>query len=145
MFSFSDSVDINAPVERVYEILVDFKKYRSFNPPELRKVKIISISETRAEVNYSVGNSLITTDYTLDYKLIPNRSLRWKLIEGSVIIKNSGTWELTSLDNKITRAALKCRVDCSFFVPSSIIFGPLSEGTPKMLIKLQKIAEKSME
>ncbi|MBN1363966.1 MAG: SRPBCC family protein [Syntrophaceae bacterium] len=141
MFSFSDSVVINAPAERVYKILIDFKNYRQINPPELKKIKIISMTDNRAKVNFLVGNSLISTDYTLDYKLIPNKLLEWRLIDGAIIIKNSGKWELTSLDKKATKAAFKFRVDCSFFVPSSVALGPFEKGAPKTLAKVKKMAE----
>lgn len=142
MFSFSESLDIKAPVERVYKILVDFKNYRKFNPPELKKVTVVSLTENHAEVNYALSSMRITTDCTLDYKLIPNKSLKWKLVDGAVFKHNSGTWDLTSVDKNVTRVALKTKVEFSFFVPSSIFEKQLSESTPKMLSNLVKLAEK---
>jgi coenzyme Q-binding protein COQ10 len=143
MFSYSQSVEINAAVEQVYEILVDFQSYKKF-APELKKVEVISQTETKAEVEFTI-RALMTAHYTLSYKLIPNTSIKWKLVEGDFITRYGGSWELESIGKNKTRATIKVKVDFSFFVPSSIFESQLEERSPKMLSKLIKIAEKSKE
>jgi coenzyme Q-binding protein COQ10 len=129
MFSFSESVEINAPVERVYEILVDFKNYRKF-ASELKKIKIVSQTKTHAEVQFTIS-SILTAHYTLDYKFEENTSIRWKLIEGDFIKKYGGSWKLTSIGENKTIAEINVKIDFSFFVPSSIVESQLEERSPK--------------
>jgi ribosome-associated toxin RatA of RatAB toxin-antitoxin module len=143
MFSFSESVEINAPVERVYGILVDFKNYRKF-ASELKKIKIVSQTKTHAEVQFTIS-SIMTAHYTLDYKFVENASIRWKLIKGDFIKKYGGSWKLTSVGANKTIAEIKVKIDFSFFVPTSIVESQLEERSPKMISKLIKIAEKSVK
>ncbi|MBN1363428.1 MAG: SRPBCC family protein [Syntrophaceae bacterium] len=142
MFSYSKEAEINAPIERVYQVMVDWKNYRRLFPSELRKIKIISETDTSAKVNYTV-KYIMTVNYTIEYKAILNKSLKWKLTEeGSILKKDSGSVELTSLGKNLTKGVLRAKFDFAFFVPTLLVENRLTESFDIMLNNVKKIAEK---
>jgi hypothetical protein len=142
MFSYSKVAEINAPIQRVYGVLVDWKNYRRLCPPELKKIKVISAADESAEINFVV-KYLMTVDYVMLYKLVPGHSVRWRLSEeGSVLKKNSGSVELESHGRNMTKAVIRARIEFGFFVPTVLFENKLKESSVIMLDNLKKLSEK---
>jgi coenzyme Q-binding protein COQ10 len=143
MFSFSKSIKINAPIEIVYEVLTDFQNYRQLQT-ELRRVKVVSQTETRAEVKFSV-RMILQFKYKLNFKLEPNKSIKWELKKGEFQNENSGYWRLKSLEKNLTSASFKIDIDFPFWLPTIVLEGSLEDMMDKMVSKVKKVSEKAAD
>lgn len=132
MITAEKSIDIDAPIERVFEVVSDFADYPSFQP-EVEAAKVIKKTAKTATVAFTM-NLLQRVNYTLKFNLKGPTSIVWEFVEGDSLFKdNSGEWRLKKLDTKSTNVTYKISVDLSLWIPSFIVQSLLDEQLPKML------------
>ncbi|MFA4875236.1 MAG: SRPBCC family protein [bacterium] len=140
MVTFSQSIAIKAPIQRVYEVISDFARYPDFLE-EIEGAEVVSSGKNKARVAFAL-NLMTKVHYTLDFKLKPPSSIKWTLVEGEFMKGNDGSWELASLENNLTDAKFSTEVEFPFWVPKSMAEEVLSSGMPKMLEGFKREAER---
>jgi len=140
MPSAEQSIAVNAPIEKVFEMITDFETYPDFQP-EIVSAETLKKSTTSAEVAFSM-NMIQKVDYILKFKLKKPKSITWEFVEGDSILKdNSGSWKLESLEPNLTDVTYKMNVELNMWLPTSVIDSLLADHIPKMLERFKERAE----
>ena len=128
--SVSDSIDISASAEEIFDVAIDLEKYPEWNA----NIKKVEVKESDDEgrpttVWMQVDAKIKTVSYTLayDYSNAPD-SFSWSLIEGDV--KDlSGSYEFDEFDD-VTEVRYETSIDPGFPVP-----GMLKRQAQKQIVK----------
>lgn len=139
MSSAKASIEINAPIKTVYEVISDFESYPEFLP-ETRKVIVEKESSKSAIVTFTI-NLIKKITYTLDVKLHPEKGLEWKLEKGEIMKKNNGSWKLTPTHNGGTKAHYEIEMDFGGVVPKAISNKLIGTNLPTMMKQFRDRAE----
>jgi uncharacterized membrane protein len=100
----SSSITIDAPPERVMEVIADFPAY----PEWAEQVKTIEVLDKdgagRAErVRFTMDAGPIKDSYTLDYTWAPDgRSVSWTLVKGQIQRAQNGSYVLAGSPQQTT-------------------------------------------
>lgn len=135
------SVVINVPPAKLLEVINDFESYPQFLP-EVKKISISNRTPTSADVSYEI-DVVKTLRYTLRIETVENGT-RWSFLKGDLFKKNSGSWQLESIeDGKKTKATYSLDIEFGGFIPiPSAITGKLTEKSlPGLLDNFKKRAE----
>ena len=118
--SVSDSIDIAASAEEIFNVATDLEKYPEWNA----NIKKVEVKESDAEgrptkVWMQVDAKIKTVSYTLayDYSEAPE-SFSWDLIDGDVK-ELSGSYVFDEFDD-VTEVRYETRVDPGFPMPGMI-------------------------
>lgn len=131
-------IDIEAPIDVVYEVISDFESYPEFLS-ETKKVKIQSANGKSAKVTFNI-NLIKKISYTLDIKFSPNKGLTWKLLEGDLMKKNTGKWKL-SHKKGVTKAVYEIDMEFTGLVPKAISNRLIGSSLPTMMKAFRDRAE----
>jgi len=135
----SKSILINAPIEKVHKIVVDFEDYPDYFP-EVREAHIIKRSKTHPEVHF-VFHVVTTINCYLKFTLGPHE-IKWTLIKGDFMQANDGEWKLESKGKNKTKATYAVEIVPSRWVPDAIIEELIIKNAPNMLMHLKEKCEK---
>lgn len=124
------SIDINAPVKRVYEVISDFEAYPEFLT-ETKDVVIEKATDKSALVVFTISVIKKIT-YKLDIKMTPPKGISWKLVNGDMMKKNNGRWKLTEQDG-VTKAEYEIDMDFGGMVPKAISSKLIGSNLPAMM------------
>ena len=86
------SIDIQAPLKTVYEVISDFEAYPEFLS-ETKQVVVEKKSGKQARVSFTL-QLIKKINYTLDIKLNPPHGLSWSLVQGDIMKSNTGHWKI---------------------------------------------------
>lgn len=113
----SDSIDVKASTEDIFEVAIDFERYPEWNP----QIKAVEVRERddegrAVEVWYEVDARIKVVKYVLgyDYSDAPE-SFSWDLIEGDVKAL-SGSYSFDEFDD-VTEVTYEMTIDPGFPVP----------------------------
>jgi coenzyme Q-binding protein COQ10 len=112
------TIDINAPSEVLYGIIVDYSRYPEFIK-EMESAEIVGRNGNRVKVRYTL-NVIKKISYVLEHEESPSRSLRWWLVESRWMKRSDGSWDLEDLGDGRTRATYTAAVDPRVLVPGRI-------------------------
>ena len=128
--SVSDSIDIEASAEEIFEVATDLAKYPEWNA----NIKKVEIKESDGEgrptkVWMQVDAKVKTVSYTLeyDYSQAPE-TFSWSLVEGDVK-ELSGSYTFDEFDD-VTEVRYETRVDPGFPIP-----GVIKRQAQKQIVK----------
>jgi len=133
------SIDIEAPIKQVFEVISDFEAYPDFLP-ETREVVIEKQSGKQARVTFTI-NLIKKISYTLDIKLNPPNGLSWSLVEGDLMKANNGQWKLQETKKGITNAVYEIDMDLGGMVPKAISNKLIGSNLPTMMKQFKDRAE----
>jgi len=138
MAGASRSIVINAPIEKVFDIVTDFDKYPEF-VPDLAGIKVKSKNGNVAEVTFTI-NVMMKISYTL--RLVETRPTKvdWTLVDGQMMKTNEGGWLLEDQSGK-TKATYTVDVGLKGLVPKSVVNTLVDVNLPKMLEAFKRRAE----
>ena len=118
--SVSDSIDIEASAEEIFEVATDLEKYPQWNA-NIKKVEVRESDEDGrpTKVWMQVDAKVKTVAYTLeyDYSDAPE-SFSWHLLEGDVK-ELSGSYTFDEFDD-VTEVRYETKVDPGFPIPGII-------------------------
>ena len=130
MAGCKESVEIDAPVERVYELLVDFDRYSEFMPG-VRETIVLDREDDMAIVEFSI-KVIKEFNYTLRFTFAPPEELSWTYVGGD--FKNiTGGWTLERVGGGKSRATYTVDIDGGFFIPKAISNQLLKFNVPELL------------
>jgi len=136
----TETIKIKAPIQVVYDCIVDFAAYPKFLS-EMKEVKVNMMEDKQMEVGFKI-NLIKEVAYTLRFELDPPTGVYWKLKRGDMMKTNTGSWELTMIDDHLTDAKYTIDMDFSLWVPKAITNTLVEKSLPKTLKAFKKRAEK---
>jgi len=134
------SVVIDAPPERVFDVIVDYDHYAEFLP-EVKEAKSSGRRGNEVDVHYGI-DLVKRIHYTLHMVEDRPRSVRWTFVKGEVMRDNRGSWTLEPTTEGKTRATYTIEVGVGPLVPRAIVNALVDQSLPKMLEAFKKRAEK---
>jgi ribosome-associated toxin RatA of RatAB toxin-antitoxin module len=131
-------IEINAPIEKVYSVIRNFSAYPEFIPST--KSAEEDEDSTGPEVDFSL-QVIKPIRYRLKFKCDEPNGLKWSLVKGEFMKRNSGSWNLKSLGPKKTLATYKIDVEFGWMVPKMIVDELTRIQLPELLEAFKKRAE----
>ena len=139
---------IDVPVERFFELLVDYGRYPEFLP-NLKACRVKKVRPSgEKEIEYELDLGLKRIRYTLLHREEPPLRNSWSLVAGEYLKVSNGSWDLAD-DGGKTRArySLDVQIAKPPLVPQGIIDRMSDELTkvqlPRTLEAFKVRAEKS--
>ncbi|MCK6530415.1 SRPBCC family protein [Myxococcota bacterium] len=134
----SQSIEILAPREVVYGVIVDYDRYPEFVP----RLKGIRIKGREPGVSTVEMHVEMMKDITYTLRIVEDapRGIRWGLVEGPMKTNNGG-WSLEDLGSGRTRATYNIDMDIGFFVPKAVVDKMVSQSLPANLAAFKQRSE----
>jgi coenzyme Q-binding protein COQ10 len=133
------SIIINAPPEKVFDVITNYDRYAEFLS-EVRKVSTLERQGNEAKVRYEV-NVVKTIRYTIRVHEERPTRMSWSFIEGEVMKDNKGSWVLEPEGEGRTKATYTVEMALGPLVPKAIINGLVEQSLPRMLEAFKRRAE----
>lgn len=136
---------IEAPVEKVYDIVVDYERYPQF-VPGIRACRVRP-GKGEKEVEYELDLGVRRIKYVLRHEEQRPRKVTWSLVTGDMMKVSNGSWELAD-DHGRTRATYSVDIQIARppLVPQALVDRVADELTriqlPKTLDAFKARAEK---
>ena len=113
-------VVIDTPVERFYEIVVDYERYPEF-VPGIRRCRVRS-GKGEKQVEYELDLGIRRISYVLRHEEQRPRRVTWSLVSGDMMKVSNGSWELSADDGK-TKAIYSVEIQISRppLVPQALV------------------------
>jgi coenzyme Q-binding protein COQ10 len=140
MAGASKSIEINAPIEKVYSVITDYEKYPEFLD-EQTGAKLLSKKGNVAEVEFKL-KVVKEISYKLRLTEQPGVGLSWVMISGEMMKSNDGGWKLEALGADKTKATYSADIGLGMLVPKSIANMLIEQTLPKTLEAFKKRCEK---
>lgn len=134
------SIVINAPVEKVFDVITHYERYAEFLP-EVKEVRTSNRQGNEVELHYKVDLVVKTIRYSIRAKEERPHRMSWSFIEGEVMRDNKGGWVLEPEGEGKTKATYTVEVTVGPLVPKSILNTLVDSSLPKMLEAFKKRAE----
>jgi coenzyme Q-binding protein COQ10 len=125
------SIIINAPPEKVFDVITDYSRYAEFLP-EVKKVSVSERRENEVKVHYEV-TVVKTIRYTILAREERPRKMSWSFVDGEMMRDNKGSWVLEPEGEGRTRATYTVEMALGPLVPKAIVNGLVEQSLPKML------------
>ena len=129
----------DCPIERIYEVLIDYDSYKEF-VDGVSSVEVHEHSEEGARVTLSL-NLIKKFSYTIKLKHSRPNSISWSLESGDIFKQNDGSWIFTDNGDGTTKVTYSLEVDVKGFVPKSIVNSLTSKNLPVMMKSYEKRAQ----
>jgi ribosome-associated toxin RatA of RatAB toxin-antitoxin module len=139
MAGASRTIIINAPMEKVFDIITQYEKYREFLS-EVKEVRTSGRQGNEVNVHYKV-DVMKTIQYTIRAKEERPTKMSWTFVEGEFMKDNKGSWLLEPAGEGQTRATYTVEMALGALVPKSIVNALVETSLPKMLEAFKRRAE----
>ncbi|MDF1563528.1 MAG: SRPBCC family protein [Deltaproteobacteria bacterium] len=136
------SIEIDAGLERVWQVITDFEAYPEFLA-DMQEARIDSREgETGVRASFEL-QILKRIRYTLDFSLAPPERMDWTLVKGDFMKRNEGGWRLQALGEGRTRATYRIALALGAIVPESITNRLAAEQLPSTLEAFKRRIERA--
>ena len=133
------SIVINAPPDKVFDVITNYERYGDFLP-EVKKVSTSARNGSQVKLHYEI--SLVKTiRYTILVTEERPKRMSWTFVEGEVMKDNKGSWVLEPEGEGKTKATYTVDVTVGALVPKAIINGLVDQSLPKMMEAFKRRAE----
>lgn len=139
MAGATKTILINAPVEKVFDIIIQYEKYREFLP-EVKEVSTSKRQGNEVNVHYKV-DVVKTIKYTIRVKEERPTRMSWSFVEGEFMKDNKGSWVLEPAGEGKTKATYTVEMALGALVPKTIVNALVETSLPKMLEAFKRRAE----
>jgi coenzyme Q-binding protein COQ10 len=133
------SIVINAPVEKVFDTIVQYEKYGEFLS-EVKEVRTSNRQGNEVNVHYKV-DVVKTIKYTIRVKEERPTRMSWSFVEGEFMKDNKGHWLLEPAGEGKTKATYTVEMALGALVPKSVVNALVETSLPKMLEAFKRRAE----
>ena len=137
------SVKIKAPIQTVYNCVVDFESYPQFLS-DVKSAKIAWCEDKQMEVTFKL-DLIKQISYTLLFELDPPAGVFWKLKSGDLMKSNNGFWKLKMKDDVLTEATYSIDIEFGLWVPKAITQTLIEKSLPQTLKQFKKRAEGTLK
>jgi ribosome-associated toxin RatA of RatAB toxin-antitoxin module len=135
----SRTITINAPIEKVFEVITDYDRYPEFLT-EVKKTKQVDRKGNEVSIQYEV-DLMKTIKYTVRMREEKPTKLTWSFVEGEWMKDNKGSWLLESQGPGQTKATYTVEVALGPLVPKAVVNTLVDSSLPKMLDSFKKRIE----
>ncbi len=132
--------EMNVPVAALWKVITDFEKY-----PDFVEEVVVAKSRPKTGQTQQVEFEIEVVkrfQYTLEFKLVENQELSWRLVESNFFKKNDGRWLLKDLGGGRTHATYELELGFGFLVPGWVTKKLTEVNLPKMLDNFEARAKK---
>jgi ribosome-associated toxin RatA of RatAB toxin-antitoxin module len=133
------SIVINAPVEKVFDVIIQYEKYGEFLS-EVKEVRTSNRQGNEVNVHYKV-DVVKTIKYTIRVKEERPTRMSWSFVEGEFMKDNKGHWLLEPAGEGKTKATYTVEMALGALVPKSVVNALVETSLPKMLEAFKRRAE----
>jgi len=136
----SRTVEIDAPIDTVFDTIVDYASYPDFLD-NVGTVTVADASDAGAKVTYAIEVLGKKVHYTL--AMVHDRPGRvtWSLHDSNVMKKSDGSWVLEDLGGDRTRATYTVDVKPRGFVPGPVVKALTGRALPATVDAFKRRAE----
>jgi coenzyme Q-binding protein COQ10 len=120
----------DAPIDKVYGVIVDYAKYPEF-VAGVDEIEILENNDEGAKVKYSL-NLIKKFSYIIKMTHEKPSKVSWVLESGDIFKTNTGSWELKDLGDK-TEVTYKVELDFKVMAPKMIVNKVVSGNFPAMM------------
>jgi ribosome-associated toxin RatA of RatAB toxin-antitoxin module len=131
---------MEVPKSALFDVITDFESYPKF----LNEVVGAKIHEGRTAVTPRVTFQLEVVkrfEYILDFSIVGETEVSWKLLESNFFKTNQGKWVLTPTGPKVTAVHYELEVAFGFLVPSWISRKLTEINLPRMFESFERQAQ----
>jgi len=116
----SKEVVIEAPAERLFDVIVDYAAYPEF-VPGIKACRVLP-GRAQRDVEYELDLGIKRIRYVLRHVEARPATVTWSLVSGDMMKVSSGAWELTA-DGPRTRARYSVDIQISKppLIPQAVI------------------------
>ncbi|EPX57118.1 cyclase/dehydrase [Cystobacter fuscus DSM 2262] len=139
MAGASRSIVINAPPEKLFDVITQYEKYPEFLS-EVKKIRVLERKENTVKVQYEV-DVIKTIRYTILVTEERPKRMSWTFVEGEVMKDNKGSWVLEPDGEGRTKATYTAELALGPLVPKAIVNALTETSLPKMLESFKRRAE----
>ncbi len=139
MAAASKTIIIDAPVEKVFQVISAYDQYPQFLS-EVKELRTGNRQGNQVDVHYKV-EVMKTIRYTLRMNEQPPHKVTWTFVEGEFMKDNQGSWTLEPEGEGKTKATYSIDMKLGALVPGSIVKALVETSLPKMLDAFKKRAE----
>ncbi len=145
MSKVTKQVVVDAPLERFYELVVDYERYPEF-VPGIHGCRIVSVRPKKHD-EYQLDLGIKRIKYVLEMHERKPTHVAWSLVSGEMMKVSNGSWELSAEDGR-THAVYTVEIQISRppLVPQAIVDRVSDELTriqlPKTLDAFKARAER---
>ncbi|MBZ4333344.1 SRPBCC family protein [Corallococcus interemptor] len=133
------TITINAPVEKVFDVITNYDRYGEFLP-EVKKISTSQRQGNTVQVHYEV-DVVKRIRYTIRVTEERPKRMSWTFVEGEVMKDNKGSWTLEPEGEGKTRATYNVEMALGALIPKAIINTLTETQLPKMLEAFKRRAE----
>jgi ribosome-associated toxin RatA of RatAB toxin-antitoxin module len=133
------SIVINAPVEKVFDVITQYEKYGEFLS-EVKEVRTSGRQGNEVNVHYKV-DVVKTIKYTIRAKEERPTRMSWTFVEGEFMKDNKGHWLLEPAGEGKTKATYTVEMALGALVPKAVVNALVETSLPKMLEAFKRRAE----
>ncbi len=133
------TIVINAPVEKVFDVITQYERYPEFLP-EVKEVRAANRQGNSLELHYKV-DVVKTIRYSIRVTEERPRRMAWSFIEGEMMKDNKGSWVLEPEGEGKTRATYNVEMALGLLVPKAVVNALVDTSLPKMLDAFKRRAE----
>jgi ribosome-associated toxin RatA of RatAB toxin-antitoxin module len=133
------SIVINAPVEKVFDVIIQYERYGEFLS-EVKEVRTSNRQGNEVSVHYKV-DVVKTIKYTIRVKEERPTRMSWSFVEGEFMKDNKGHWLLEPAGEGKTKATYTVEMALGALVPKSVVNALVETSLPKMLEAFKRRAE----
>jgi coenzyme Q-binding protein COQ10 len=101
MAAITKEIVVGVPVERFYDVVVDYERYPDF-VPGIRACRVRATTPEKL-VEYELDLGIKRIRYVLRHEEVRPSRVAWSLVSGEAMKVSNGSWELADADGK-TRA-----------------------------------------
>ncbi len=140
MPSVTRTVTFDAPIDAVYNVIVDYARYPEF-VDGCDSTNILNFDENGARVEYGL-NLIKKFKYILSLNHQRPNKVSWSFEEGDIFKKNEGSWQLKDIGNGKTEVQYDLTVEVKGFAPGALVRGLTEKNLPAMLEAYHNEAKK---
>lgn len=120
MAMVSKEIVIEAPADRLFDVIVDYGRYPSF-VPGIKGCRVLPGRKDR-DVEYELDLGLKRVKYVLRHVEVRPTRVTWSLVSGDMMKVSSGSWELRP-DGERTHATYSVDIQITKppLIPQSVI------------------------
>jgi ribosome-associated toxin RatA of RatAB toxin-antitoxin module len=111
---------VDVPLERFYDIVVDYERYPEF-VPGIRRCKVRDGGGEK-QVEYELDLGIRRIKYVLRHEELRPRRVSWSLVSGDMLKLSNGSWDLAEEKGK-TRAVYSVEIQIARppLVPQALV------------------------